>query len=73
MIDAEIAKKAGITEAELTVLCRSVFASSDGKKLIEALCKYRHPMMPRFQTSDPIKAADLDGQLKVITFLHRNA
>lgn len=72
MIDAEVAKKAGITEAELTVICRSVFTGSDGAKLLEALCKYRHPMADRFETSDTIKAAIRDGECGIISFLWRN-
>ncbi len=72
MIDGKISTKANVTEAELTRLCRSVFSGSDGAKLLEALCMYRHPMCNRFEDSDPIKAAVRDGEASVISFLWRN-
>ena len=70
MIDKEVSRKSGVTEEELTSLCRSV---SDGSRLLVALCRYRHPMANRFETSDHIRAAIRDGEAGVIAWLVRNA
>lgn len=73
MIDKEVSRKSGVTEEELTSLCRSVFSGSDGSRLLVALCRYRHPMANRFETSDHIRAAIRDGEAGVIAWLVRNA
>lgn len=72
MIDKEVARKAGVSEEELSDLCYSVFGNQNGKKLLEALCRYRHPMASRFENSDQTQAAIRDGEANIVSFLWRN-
>lgn len=71
MIDAEFIKASGEEEDVLATIAQRTFASGDGQKLLEALCKYRNPLESRFSDSDPIKAAVRDGEANIVALLWR--